>query len=66
MLLTKSKSLLKVVIKVLVKKLLFIFDELIMLILSSTTSLIHKPFLLITAKYSYLWKIHFYLQIIML
>ena len=44
------KSLLKVVIKVLVKKLLFIFEEFIMLIWSLTTSLIHKPFLFITAR----------------
>jgi hypothetical protein len=51
-LLIKSKSSLKVVIKVLVKKLLSILEELIILISLFIISLIHKPFLFITAKWS--------------
>ena len=50
MLSTKLNSLSKVVMKVSDKKLLSTFDELIIFTLLSTTSLIHKPFLLITAK----------------
>ena len=40
----------KVVIKVLLKKLLSIFDEFIILVWLLTTSFIHNPFLFITAK----------------